>query len=110
MSRATVPLCDAIGIILTSDPDTANTAMAPFFAAAGSDHEKAIAFDPVKRAFATNDAPFDEDICPAHRKPTAVGNENGALFFTTVSAVRLNENINTMMKQQFFMRGPPFNC
>jgi len=81
-----LPLWDAIGIVLTRAPETLKRTMLPFFAVEVRDHEKSIEFAPLKRVLPVNVASLAETNLPAVIKPTVVGNENGTLLFTVVSA------------------------
>jgi len=74
--------------------------MLPFSMFPGIDHESSTTFRPEKRVCETNDRSFpDEEVF--HATPTVVGNENGALLFTTVSAaigISINEDANSKTK------------
>lgn len=86
MSKAAVPLWEEIGIMETHAPETLKILMLPFRADAGRDHEKSIALMPADRDFARKTASLADTIILVESTRTVVGNENGALLFTVVSA------------------------
>jgi hypothetical protein len=81
--------------------------MLPFSALPGSDHENSIIDLPAKPVLQVNDAfVLWNERSPV--TPTAVGNANGALIFTTVSAERLTARAAIRSRQKPFIMVPPF--
>jgi hypothetical protein len=90
------------------DPAIVKTEMLPFPALPGSDHENSITDLPAKMVLQVNDTfVLCNEWSPL--TPTVMGNANGALFFTTVSAKRLTESTVIRSKQKLFIMVPPLS-